>query len=104
MVRVYTSVVAGAVKKKKDVIQACRGYKDINRLAMKKMPPGSLLLTSSCSHYVDEALFQKVLFQAALEAGRKARIVGRHRLASDHPINLYHPEGDYLKSFLIYLE
>jgi 23S rRNA (cytosine1962-C5)-methyltransferase len=91
-------------KRQKDVVPACRGYKDINRLAMQKMPAQSLLLTCSCSHYVDEELFQKVLFQAALEARRQVRIVGRHRLAPDHPINLYHPESNYLKSFLLFLE
>jgi 23S rRNA (cytosine1962-C5)-methyltransferase len=91
-------------KKQKDIIPACRGYKDINRLAMQKMPPQSLLLTCSCSHYVDEELFQKVLFQAALEAHRQVRMVGRHRLAPDHPINLFHPESNYLKSFLLFLE
>jgi 23S rRNA (cytosine1962-C5)-methyltransferase len=71
---------------------------------MQKLPKGALLLTSSCSYHVDEGLFQKVLFQAAVEAGRTVRIIGRHRLAPDHPINLCHPEGDYLKSFLLYLE
>lgn len=91
-------------KKKKDVIAACRGYKDINRLTLQKMPPHSLLLTCSCSHYVDEELFQKVLFQAALEAQRQVCIVGQHRLASDHPINLFHPEGHYLKSFLLFVK
>lgn len=91
-------------KKKKDVIPGCRGYKDINRLAMQKMPPKSLLLTCSCSYYVSEELFKKVLFQAALEAGREVRIIGRHRLAPDHPISLFHPESDYLKSFLLFIE
>lgn len=90
-------------KKQKDIVPGCRGYKDINRLAMHKMPRGSLLLTCSCSHYVDEELFQKVLFQAALEAYREVRIIGRHRLAVDHPINLFHPESNYLKSFLLYV-
>lgn len=88
-------------KKQKDVVQACRGYKDINRLAIKNMPRNSLLLTCSCSHYVEEALFQKVLFQAAIEANRNVQIVGKHSLASDHPINIFHPEGNYLKSFLL---
>lgn len=91
-------------KKKKDVVAACRGYKDINRVAMEKMPSSSLLLTSSCSYHVDPALFQTVVFQAAAEAGRTARIIGRHVLAPDHPINLFHPEGDYLKSLLIFLD
>lgn len=91
-------------KRQKDIIPACRGYKDINRLTLQKMPPQSLLLTCSCSHYVDEELFQKVLFQASLEARRQVRIVGRHRLAPDHPINLFHPESSYLKSFLLFVE
>ena len=90
-------------KKKKDIVPACRGYKDINRLAMQKMPPQSLLLTCSCSHYVEEALFQKVLFQAAAEANREVKIVGKHRLAFDHPLNLFHPESQYLKSFLLFV-
>ncbi len=91
-------------KKKKDVIAACRGYKDINRIAMQKMPAGSLLLTCSCSHHVDSTLFQQVVFQAAAEARRKVRIVGTHRLALDHPINLFHPEGNYLKSLLLAID
>ena len=90
-------------KSRKDIISACRGYKDINRLAMQKMPRGSLLLTSSCSYHVDEVLFRKVVFQAACEAKRQVRVIGRHLLAPDHPINLFHPESDYLKSLLLYV-
>jgi len=88
-------------KKKADVIQACRGYKDINRLAMQKMPPQSLLLTCSCSYFIDDGLFQQVVFQAAREAGRKVRILQRHRQAFDHPVNIFHPESHYLKGFLL---
>jgi 23S rRNA (cytosine1962-C5)-methyltransferase len=91
-------------KKQKDVVAACRGYKDINRVAMEKMPKGSLLLTSSCSYHIDESLFQKVIFQAAVEAGRTAKILSRHRMAPDHPINICHPESEYLKSLLLYIE
>lgn len=91
-------------KKRKDIVQACRGYKDINRLAMQKMPKKSMLLTSSCSYFVDETLFRQVIFQSAVEAKRTVRIIGTHRLAMDHPINVCHPEGDYLKSFLLYVE
>lgn len=91
-------------KKAKDVVPACRGYKDINRLALQKMPAGSTLISCSCSHFVDEKLFQQVLFQAAAEAKRNVRIIGRHRQASDHPINLFHPEGDYLKSLVLAVE
>jgi 23S rRNA (cytosine1962-C5)-methyltransferase len=91
-------------KKKADVVPACRGYKDINRLALRKAGPRSLLLTLSCSHFVDESLFQKVVFQAAVEAGREVRIIQRHRLAFDHPVNVYHPESEYLKGFLLYVQ
>ena len=90
-------------KKRSDVMNACRGYKEINRLAIQKMPPGSLLLTSSCSHYIDETLFQNLLFQAAHEAGRTVKILSRHHNAFDHPLSLYHPEGHYLKSLLLYI-
>lgn len=91
-------------KRKTDVVAACRGYKDINRVAMKRLPPKSFLLTSSCSHHVDEQLFQTVVFQAAREANRTVRIIQKHRLAPDHPINIYHREGEYLKSLLLFVE
>lgn len=91
-------------KRQKDVVAACRGYKDINRLAMQKMPKRSLLLTSSCSYHVDDALFQTVVFQAAVEAKRIVKILDRHHMAPDHPINICHPESDYLKSLLLYVE
>lgn len=91
-------------KKQKDIIPACRGYKDINRVAMQKMPPQSLLLTCSCSHYVDDELFQKVIFQAAVEAKRTVKLIGRHRQAPDHPVSIFHPETHYLKSFLLFIE
>lgn len=91
-------------KKKGDVISACRGYKDINRLALQHLPPEGLLLSFSCSHYVDDNLFQKVLFEAALEAGRRVRLLQRMRHSFDHPINIFHPESHYLKGFLLYVD
>jgi 23S rRNA (cytosine1962-C5)-methyltransferase len=91
-------------KKKADKIPACRGYKDINRLALQKITAKGLLLTFSCSHFVDEKLFRQVVFQAAAEAGREARIIQKHRLALDHPINIFHPESEYLKGLLLYIE
>ncbi len=91
-------------KRKQDIVQACRGYKEINRLTIKKIPSQSLLLTCSCSYHVDPKIFQTVVFQAAVEAGRRVKIIGRHQLAADHPINLCHPEGDYLKSLLLWVE
>ena len=91
-------------KRKTDVVAACRGYKDINRLAFQRVRAPGLVLTFSCSHFVDEHLFQQVVFQAAQEAGRRARIVQKHRQAFDHPVNIYHPETAYLKGFLLYID
>jgi len=91
-------------KKASQVVNACRGYKDINRSALKRVLPGGLVLTSSCSYHIDQTLFQQVVFQAACEANRKVRVLQRHQLAPDHPLNIYHPEGEYLKSLLLYVE
>jgi 23S rRNA (cytosine1962-C5)-methyltransferase len=91
-------------KRKTDVVQACRGYKDINRLAIRIVRPQGLVMTCSCSHFVDEKLFQQVVFQAAGEACRRVRIIQRHRQALDHPVNIFHPETEYLKGLLLYVE
>ncbi len=91
-------------KKRADILSACRGYKDLNRLALQKIAPRSFVVTCSCSHYVDDDLFQKVVFQAALEAKRRVKVVGRHLQAPDHPVSLYHRETHYLKSLLLYVE
>lgn len=90
-------------KGRKDVKGACKGYKDLNTLALRKMKSGSMLLTCSCSGQVDSSLFQKLIFQSALDAGKELRIIGRHQIACDHPINVFHPETDYLKSLLLYI-
>ncbi len=87
-------------KRKSDVERAVKGYQEINRQALLKMTKGSLLLTCSCSYHVDEELFLKMLFHASREAKRELRILQKHRLAFDHPLNIYHPESNYLKSFL----
>jgi 23S rRNA (cytosine1962-C5)-methyltransferase len=91
-------------KRKADVVPACRGYKDINRLALRRAAPGGLVLTFSCSHFVDETLFRKVVFEAAVEAGRRVRILQRHHQAYDHPVNVFHPETEYLKGYLLYVD
>jgi 23S rRNA (cytosine1962-C5)-methyltransferase len=91
-------------KRRTDVVAACRGYKDINRLALQRLKAPGLLLTFSCSHFVDDVLFQQVVFQAAHEAGRRVRILQKHRQAFDHPVNVYHPETAYLKGFLLYVD
>ena len=92
------------VKKREDIASAFRAYKEMNRITIEKMKPESLLMTCSCSYHVDEALFQNILFRAALEANRSVRIVGRHRQAIDHPISIFHPESAYLKSLVLYIE
>jgi len=91
-------------KKRADVVAACRGYKDINRLAFQRVRTPGLVLTFSCSHFVEESLFQQVIFQAAQEAGRRVRILQKHRQAFDHPVNIYHPETVYLKGFLLHVD
>jgi 23S rRNA (cytosine1962-C5)-methyltransferase len=90
-------------KKRPDVDAACRGYKEINRRALAMMPPDAYLLSCSCSHFIEENLFQQLLFQAAIEAGRQVAICSRHIQAADHPVSLFHPEGGYLKSFLLHV-
>lgn len=91
-------------KKRTDVVAGCRAYKDVNRLALQRVRAPGLVLTFSCSHFVDETLFQQVVFQAAHEAGRRVRIVQRHRQAFDHPVNIYQPETAYLKGLLLYVD
>jgi 23S rRNA (cytosine1962-C5)-methyltransferase len=91
-------------KRSSDIEQAKKAYTDLNRLAMQMLPKGGLLLTCSCSYHVDMQMFQTIVFHAARQAKRGARILQRHRQAFDHPVNLYHPEVDYLKSLLLYVE
>ena len=85
---------------KNHVEKACRAYKDANRLAFKLLRPGGLLATFSCSGAIDPALFATVVAEAACEAGRDARIVGRFDQSPDHPVSLACPEGLYLKGLL----
>ncbi len=91
-------------KQRKDVRAASISYKNLNREVYKKAKPGTLLLTSSCSYFMDRDLFEQILFQAASEEKREVKILSRHLSAFDHPRSLYHPEGDYLKSLLLYID
>jgi len=84
-------------KKRADVDRAARGYKDVNRLAMRLVAPGGLLLTCSCSGLVSPELFQKIVFSASLESGRTFSIEARQGAGGDHPVSLDCPEGEYLK-------
>lgn len=80
--------------------RAARGYKDINLLAFKLLAPGGRLATFSCSGGVDTTLFRKIVAGAALDAGVDAQVVGHFHAASDHPVALSFPEGEYLKGLL----
>jgi len=79
---------------------ASRGYKDINLLAFKLLRPGGLLFTFSCSAHVRAELFQKIVADAALDAGREARILQRLAQPADHPVALSFPEAGYLKGLV----
>ncbi|WP_338590001.1 class I SAM-dependent methyltransferase [Shewanella khirikhana] len=79
---------------------ACRGYKDINMIAMQLLKPGGTLLTFSCSGLMPADLFQKIVADAALDAGRDAQFIERLSQASDHPIGAAFPEGFYLKGLV----
>lgn len=87
-------------KNKPQIQQAARGYKDINLKAMKLIPEGGLLFTFSCSSHITPDLFQKIVFGAAADAKRDVRILKKTSHAFDHPINIFHPEGEYLKGLL----
>ncbi|HOW59852.1 MAG TPA: class I SAM-dependent rRNA methyltransferase [Candidatus Omnitrophota bacterium] len=87
-------------KNKQQIQQAARGYKDINLQALKHIPRGGLLFTFSCSSYITPDLFQKIVFGAAADAKRNVRILKKTSHAFDHPINIFHPEGEYLKGLL----
>lgn len=80
--------------------RAARAYKDINLLGFRLLAPGGLLMSYSCSGGIDHQLFQKIVADAAVDAGRDARIVRRLAASADHPVALGFPEGEYLKGLL----
>lgn len=91
-------------KNAKSVPNAARGYKDLNLLAFRKVTPSGLVMTYSCSQNIDKKLFQQIVFSAAADAGRNVRIVRHLDQPSDHPINIFHPESEYLKGMLLWVE
>jgi 23S rRNA (cytosine1962-C5)-methyltransferase len=102
--RLYDVVVLDPPKfaaSKGELPGALRGYKDINLNALKRLSAGGFLMTFSCSGLVTEDLFQKVVFGAATDAGRAVQIVLRLHADADHPVNLAHREGEYLKGLLL---
>jgi len=92
------------VKNRSSLDKGCRGYKDLNLQIARRCPAGTLLLTCSCSRFVDMDLFQKVLFSALTDSGRNASILGKFTHPGDHPVSIYCPETEYLKAVLLYIE
>ena len=83
---------------------AMQGYKRLNARALSQIRPGGILFTFSCSQAVTKELFRPTVFSAAAIAGRNVRILHQLAQPADHPINIYHPEGEYLKGLVLYVE
>ncbi len=84
--------------------QALQGYKRLNAKAFQQIKPGGILFTFSCSQVVTRSNFREAVFSAAAIAGREVRILHQLSQPADHPINIYHPEGEYLKGLVLYVE
>ena len=83
---------------------ALRAYQRLNAAAISKVAPGGLVFTFSCSQVVDKESFALAVFSAAAQTGRSVRILDRLNQPADHSVNIYHPEGEYLKGLLLYVE
>ena len=94
-----------AFAKHKDALRnALKGYTRLNRKAFEKIQPGGILFTFSCSQAVNKDQFRAAVFTAAAQSGRNVRILHQLHQPADHPINIYHPEGEYLKGLVLYVE
>lgn len=94
-----------AFAKHRDALRhALKGYTRINQKAFEKIQPGGILFTFSCSQAVSKDEFRRAVFTAAAIAKRKVRILHQLHQPADHPINIYHPEGEYLKGLVLYVE
>lgn len=94
-----------AFAKHRDALrQALRGYTRLNAKAFEKIQPGGILFTFSCSQAVNKDQFRMAVFTAAAQSGRKVRILHQLHQPADHPVNIYHPEGEYLKGLVLYVE
>lgn len=83
---------------------ALRGYRRLNAAVIERLAPGSVLFTFSCSQAVSKEQFRLAVFSAAAETGRRVRILHQLTQPADHPVNIYHPEGEYLKGLVLYVE
>ena len=94
-----------AFAKHKDVLRnALQGYRKLNAIAFEKIKPGGILFTFSCSQVVNKEHFRLAVFSAAAQSGRSVRILHQLTQPADHPVNIYHPEGEYLKGLVLYVE
>ena len=94
-----------AFAKHKDALRnALKGYTRLNAIAFEKIRPGGILFTFSCSQAVNKDQFRLAVFTAAAQSGRHVRILHQLHQPADHPINIYHPEGEYLKGLVLYVE
>ena len=84
--------------------KAIQGYKRLNAHAIRQIKPGGLIFTFSCSQVVDKSMFTNTIIAAAIEAGRNVRIIEQLHQPADHPINAFHPEGEYLKGLVIQVD
>src|SRR5262249_40068224 len=89
------------VRRRRGLPSGLRGSQDVNLQAPRRLAPGGRLLTGSCSRHLDRASFRQVVAAAAADAGRPAQVVSEFGHPTDHPIALAHPEGEYLKAFLL---
>jgi len=91
-------------KHRKTLPQALKGYKRINTRAFEQIRPGGILFTFSCSQVVSAERFRETVFSAAVISGRNVRILHQLRQPVDHPVNIYHPESEYLKGLVVYVD
>ncbi|MCC8154176.1 MAG: class I SAM-dependent rRNA methyltransferase [Tannerellaceae bacterium] len=94
-----------AFAKHKNVLRnALQGYRKLNAIAFSKIKPGGIIFTFSCSQVVSKENFRLAVFSAAAQSGRRVRILHQLTQPADHPVNIYHPEGEYLKGLVLYVE
>jgi 23S rRNA (cytosine1962-C5)-methyltransferase len=92
---------AKSIKSKHTATQA---YKRLNIAGLKALAPKGILFTFSCSQVIDDVLFYNTVAAAAIETGRNIRVLHKLTQGPDHPTNIYHPEGHYLKGLVLYVE
>ncbi len=91
-------------KKRADIEPASKAYQQMMQAVFSRCKENALLLTCSCSYFIEESLFKSLVFRAASAAQKEVKVLSHHIQAPDHLVSIYHPEGDYLKSLLLLIE